>query len=104
MKIHRLGWLILVGGLSLVLGLWVLDVRDDRNHTVLVEGSTPVYGGDEDCDARTPIAIVQQGSKFQAKRIRYWKNCATVSIQLNDGRYGFIVLGEGKASVSPELP
>ena len=96
---------VLGGGILLATGLWALDVRNDRNHTVSIKGATPVFQGDEElCDAGKAVTEVQQGSTFQAQRIRYWKGCATISIQLNDGRRGYVVLGVGNASVYPNIP
>jgi hypothetical protein len=88
----------------LIVALWVHDVRDDRKHTVRVNSETPVFAGsgDEDCGGKRLTAL-QSGVALHVRRIRYWKNCATVDIALPDGREGHIVLGEGEVSVSPPL-
>jgi len=88
----------------LIVALWVHDVRDDRKHTVLVNSETPVFSGsgDEDCGGNR-LTVLPPGLALHVRRIRYWKNCATVEIALPDGRDGHIVLGEGEVSISPPL-
>ena len=89
-----------------LLALWLLDVRDDRKHVVVVNARTPVFigSGDEDCDARGQITTVEKGVKLPIERFRYQKNCATLDVLLPDGRKGYVVLGVGDVSVKPPLP
>jgi hypothetical protein len=84
--------------------LWGWDVWQDRKHTVTVLTESPVFagGGNELCDV-SQLAVVKEGAVFKAKRIRYWKNCATVDVVLADGRKGYFVLGVGHVSVDPPL-
>jgi len=91
----------LIGAL-LIIALWVHDVWDDRKHTVRTESETPVFvgGGDEGCGGK-PLTVMQSGRTLHVRRIRYWKNCATVDIALPDGQEGYIVLGKGDVSISP---
>ena len=89
-----------------VAAFWAYDLWEDRKHTVETQGITPVFSGhgSESCDSVSKIADVPPGSKFAARRIRYWKDCATVDIVLNDGREAYVVLGVGRTSVNPPLP
>ena len=89
-----------------LLALWLLDVRDDRKHVVVVNARTPVFigTGDEDCEARGQLTTVEKGVNLPVDRIRYQKNCATVDVLLPDGRKGYVVLGVGDVSVKPPLP
>jgi len=94
-----------IGGLPL-LASWAWDVHNDRQHTVIVNSTTPVFmgSGDENCNDEQQLTTVSPGTDLKVRRIRYWKNCATVDINLPDGGKGYIVLGKGKFSVSPPLP
>jgi hypothetical protein len=90
-----------------VLVLWANDVRKDREKTVTVISPTPVFvgSGSED-DSSTPrrqTAIEKPGTTLHVRRIRYWKDCATVNVVLPDGRSGHIVLGVGDVSLHPPL-
>ena len=91
-------------GVLLVIALWMHDVWDDRKHTVRTESETPVFvgSGDDGCEGQ-PLTVIQSGLTLHVRRIRYWKNCATVDIVLPDGQDGYIVLGEGAVSISPPL-
>jgi hypothetical protein len=87
--------------------LWVRDVWDDRKHNVQVNSETPVFagGGGGECDVKllTRLTVAQPGATLRVRRIRYWKNCATVDIALPDGQEGYIVLGQGEVSITPPL-
>jgi len=94
----------LVIGLVLV-GWWFYDVQQDRKHVVTVESRTTVFVGSGTGLCRGQrLTNVQTGVILPLRRIRYWKNCATVDVILRDGRHGYIVLGEGNVTVSPPLP
>jgi hypothetical protein len=86
--------------------LWVKDIRNDRQHTVVVNAATPVFvGAGHDCNG-TPLTRVEKGSKLPVRRIRYPNkgSCATLDVSLPDGRTGYVVLGVGDVSVNPPLP
>ena len=93
----------LIGAL-LIIALWLHDVWDDRQHAVRTKSETPVFvgSGDEACEGK-PLTVIQPGRTLHVRRIRYWKNCATVDIALPDGKEGHIVLGKGEVSISPPL-
>jgi hypothetical protein len=95
-------FLLVVSGV--ILAFWSYDVRDDRRHTLSVLAETPVFvgSGGEECEG-LQFTVVQKGAKLGVKRIRYWKNCATVDVALADGRKGHIVLGKGNVSITPPL-
>ena len=87
--------------------LWALDVRSDRNHTVSVNMPTPVFvgsGGDNGCGNGAQLTTAERGAKLPVRRIRYLKACAAIDVVLPDGRMGYIVLGVGDVSVNPPLP
>ena len=88
-----------------VLTLWQFDAWKDRQHTVLAKSQTPIFTGSgaDDCGERPRLAIAPEGATLRVRRIRYWKNCATVDVGLPDGRSGYVVLGIGDVSVSPPL-
>ena len=90
-----------------VLGVWANDVRKDREHTITVVSSTLVFVGDgreSDCFKASETAAVEPaGTILRVRRIRYWKDCATVNVVLPDGRSGHIVLGVGDVSIRPPL-
>ena len=83
------------------------DVREDRKHRVTVVSPTPVFAGsgsENDCymtRQHTEIAVEQPGTNLRVRRIRYWKECATVNIVLPNGNSGHIVLGHGEVSGVP---
>jgi hypothetical protein len=85
--------------------VWARDVYKDRTHTVTANSLSPVFPGygDEDCDRKRQLTEVQPRSTFQVRRIRYWKNCATLDLTLPGGRKAYIVLGVGDYSVHPPL-
>ena len=90
---------------ALVLALWANDVRQDRDHTIAVEAPTPVFaGGGRGCDTYQQIGIVEQGAVVPVRRIRYWKDCATLDVRLADGRVSHLVSGVGHFAVKPPLP
>ncbi len=72
------------------------DVRRDRTHTVTVGEGTPVFaGGEHNCDTRQRTAIVQRSFVLPVRRIRYWKDCATVDMNLPDHGLAHFVVGVG---------
>jgi hypothetical protein len=84
--------------------LWVRDVQDDRQRTITVKSGTPLFAGSSDASCGgTRITVIEPGAAVRIRRIRYWKNCATIDLVLSDGRNGHIVLGNGDVSVSPPL-
>jgi hypothetical protein len=86
--------------------LWVRDIRNDRQHTIVVNAATPVFvgTGHGDCDGIL-LTTVEKGSKLPVRRIRYSKGaCAKFDVSLPDGRTGYVVLGVGDVSVNPPLP
>ena len=91
---------------SLVLvSWWFYDVQQDRKHIVTVESQTTVFAGSGTGLCRGErLADVQTGAILPVRRIRYWKNCATIDVLLSDRRHGYIVLREGDVTVSPPLP
>lgn len=90
-----------------VLAFWANDVREDREHTVTVMSPTPVFAGrgsGSDCyppHQETAVAVEQSGTRLRVRRIRYWKDCATVNVVLPNGDSGHIVLGHGNVSGVP---
>lgn len=88
----------------LIFGLWIRDVWKDRSHALVVNSTTPVFAGrgNNTCEG-TRLVMVQHGESLRVLRIRYWKNCATIDVALQDGRKGFLVLDTG-VSVYPPLP
>ena len=88
----------------LVALVWVRDIWSDRKHSVQVKSETPVFAGngDEDCEGKR-LTSAPAGTTLQVRRIRYWKNCATVDVALPDGQSGHIVLGVGDVSLNPRL-
>jgi hypothetical protein len=54
--------------------LWVRDIRNDRQHTIVVNAATPVFvgTGHGDCDGIL-LTTVEKGSKLPVRRIRYSK-------------------------------
>jgi hypothetical protein len=94
----------LVVGVAVV-GFWSYDVRQDRKRVVTVKSQTPVFAGSGNglCEGWR-LTVVQPGATLPVRRIRYWKNCATLDIVLPDARHGHLVLGVGEVTVSPPLP
>lgn len=97
-----LGLGALVG--AIILAMSSYDAHQDRKHSVTIESPVPVFAGRGDgvCGG-TRMTVAQPGTKFQVRRIRYWKNCATLDVVLPDGRNGYIVPGDGDFSVTPPL-
>ncbi|MGC1362089.1 MAG: hypothetical protein WA419_12990 [Silvibacterium sp.] len=102
---NRIGLILAIAVGVLLLTPWAYDVHKDRKHVVLVDSPTPIFTGkgDEDCDQRPNFTTAQPGMFLRVRRVRYWKNCATVNVTLPDGREGYIVLGNGKVTVNPPL-
>lgn len=88
----------------LILTLWANDIRQDRKHTVLVKSPTPLFAGAAGglCDG-AKLTELQPGTNLRVRRIRYWKECATLDVILPGGGDGHIVLGDGDVLVSPPL-
>lgn len=91
---------------TLLLLLWLRDVRNDRKHTISMNTDTPVFvgnGGDGGCHG-TQLTTVERGAKLPVRRIRFLKDCAVIDVALPDGRKGYVVLGIGDVSINPPLP
>lgn len=91
---------------ALFLLLWLRDVQNDRQHTLNVNATTPIFagnGGDVGCYGTTRLTTVERGTKLPVRRIRFLKDCAAIDVALPDGREGYVVLGIGDASVNPPL-
>lgn len=84
---------------------WASDVLQDRRHTISANSLTPIFGGSggEQCDDAQKLTTVQPGASVRVRRIRYWKNCATLDVTLQSGQKGYIVLGVGDVTVHPPL-
>jgi len=93
----------LVVGVAVVV-FWSYDLRRDRKHVVTVKSPTPVFAGFGNglCEGQR-LTVVQPGAILQVRRIRYWKNCATLDVILPDARHGYLVLSDGEVTVSPPL-
>jgi hypothetical protein len=84
---------------------WAWDVHNDRRHTVTLNSRTTVLrdDGEQDChDEGRQLARLDPGIRLHVRRIRYWKDCATVCVTLPDGREGYIVL-DSSVSIIPSL-
>jgi hypothetical protein len=93
---------VLIGAATFV--MWANDVRQDRKHTVMVDEPTALFaGGGRSCDTRLQIATVQRGAVLPVRRIRYWKDCATLDVNAPDGQLSHFILGAG-VEVKPPLP
>ena len=93
---------VLVG--AIILAMSSYDAHQDRKHSVTIDSPVPVFVGTGDgaCGGN-PLTTVQPGTVLRVRRIRYWKNCATLDVVLPDGRNGYIVPGDGDFSVTPPL-
>lgn len=103
--VFSLGTALLVVALA-ILVLWANDVRSDRRHTVTFDSAVTIFGGNgtNQCDRSERLTTVEAGTIARVRRIRYWKDCATVDISLPDGRQGYIVLGVGgEVSIDPPI-
>ena len=95
--------LVFLGVITLV--LWANDVRKDRTHSITVEAATPLFPGTgRNCDTSQRAKTVQQGIVLPVRRIRYWKDCATIDVTVLYGESGHFVLGVGSLNVQPPLP
>lgn len=97
--------------IPLILGMpiavcWAWDVHNDRRHVLSINSPTSVFvgEGDEDCGDRPKLNTVPPGTHLKVRRIRYWKNCATINVTLPDGQQGHVVYRDGDVSVNPPLP
>ena len=104
MRIVIVSLTVVTGIAALFLLAWLLDVWKDRRHTVRVISETPVFtsDGDGDCEGKQ-LTVAHAGEALQVRRIRYWKNCATIDVTLPNASKGHLVTGEGDFSVSPPL-
>ena len=93
--------LLIAGGLV----RWAADVYQDRRHTVSIKLPTPLFkgSGNDDCDRAQQIKIIQPGAPLVVRRIKYWKDCATIDVAFFNGQHGYIVLDD-HVSVTPALP
>ena len=86
------------------LGIWGYDIWGDRKHTVVIRTETPTFSGSgQGCDGARK-ATASPNTVFRVKKIRYFKDCATIDVVLSDGRKGHILLGKGDVSINPRLP
>ena len=100
--VFALALLVLTCTVALV--LWANDIRRDREHTVTVDEPTAIFAGSaQNCDTLHQIAVVQRGAVFPIRRIRYWKDCATLDVNVPNGRLGHFILGVGTVEVKPPL-
>ena len=84
---------------------WGYDVWQDRKHAVAVSEDVPVFVGvaNGSCGG-SQITVLTPGSKVSVRRIRHWKNCATIDVRCPDGRAGYIVFDSRQMTISPSLP
>jgi len=84
---------------------WAYDVWNDRKHVLTVKQNTSVFTGkgDESCGGEQ-LAVIAPGDQVQVRRIRYWKNCATVDVELAGGKKGYIVPSIDNVKITPPLP
>jgi hypothetical protein len=92
-------------GTLILLAAWGWDVRSDRKHTVFANSNVPVFvgSGDERCKGEQLLTTIPAGILLKVRRIRYWKDCATLDVTLPDGAHGFIIPGDGNFLVRPPL-
>jgi len=88
----------------LIVGPWARDLWKDRKHILMVKSETPIFAGagNEYCGG-TQLTTAQAGATLRVKRIRYWKNCATLNVVLSDGREGYVVYDSSRVEVRPPL-
>jgi hypothetical protein len=81
---------------------WTYDVWLDRQKTLDVSSPSPIYKGrgSELCEG-TVLMTVQAGTHFKVKRVRYWKNCATIDVELPDKSLGHFVLD--RLTLDPQM-
>lgn len=84
---------------------WAYDVWQDRTHALSVNENTSAFigKGDASCGGGQ-LAVVAPETSVQVRRIRYWKNCATVDVELANGRKGYIVFDSRNVTIAPPLP
>ena len=100
--LSSLAVLVLIGVVAVA--TWANDVRQDRKHTATVIEPTALFqSGGTGCETREQIAVAQRGAVFPVRRIRYWKNCATLDVNASDGQLSHFVL-DGAVRVVPPLP
>jgi hypothetical protein len=83
---------------------WAYDIWNDRRHTLTVDENTSVYTGkgNASCGGEQ-FSVIAPATKIQIRRIRYWKNCATIDVELADGRKGYIVPDRHNVTIIPSL-
>ncbi|MBU2983992.1 hypothetical protein KO528_01395 [Saccharophagus degradans] len=89
---------IILIGLLLIVGIWLLDIANDRNKEVkIAEGVEAFndwvcgYQNQSGCDV---VFEVSPNSTFKVKRIRYGKDFTAVKIS-QDGSSGWVFSGKG---------
>jgi hypothetical protein len=81
--------------------VWAWDLESDRKHTVTVTSETPVFAEKWYHDGQR-IGNLPPGTHLKVRRIRYWKDCATLKVELPDGGEGYVIYDRG-LSVNPPL-
>jgi hypothetical protein len=84
---------------------WAWDVESDRRHVVFVNGPTPVFIGSsiEGCPQIPRQEMEPAGATLHVRRIRFWKDCATIDVTTPNGAKGYVVFGIGNFRVDPKL-
>ena len=84
---------------------WAYDVWQDRRHTLTVDENTSAFigKGNASCGG-AQFAVIAPATSVQVRRIRYWKDYATVDVELADGRRGYIVFDSRNVTIAPPLP
>ena len=98
----KLSLLAIITIIAAPLIIWGWDVHNDRKHLVTVISTTPVFGGAAWCHLGQRLVDVPPDIHLEVRRIRYWKDCATLDVALPDGRQGYIISGDS-FSVNPRL-
>jgi hypothetical protein len=97
---------ILIGIIGAILFvLWWQDISADRAHTVVVNSPTPVFSGsgsESGCHG-SQLTTLSPRTQLRVKRVRYLKDCATLDVDLTDGRKAYFILGVGDIDVNPPL-
>jgi hypothetical protein len=83
---------------------WIYDAWEDRKHLLTFNQNTSLFigKGNASCGGEQ-LATIAPGTRVQVRRIRYWKNCATIDVELADGRRGYIVPDRENVTISPPL-
>ena len=90
---------------SFFTGWWAYDLWKDHRHTLTVGENTSLFigKGNASCGGGQ-FAVIAPATSAQVRRIRYWKNCATIDVELADGRRGYIVPDGHNVTITPSLP